>query len=235
MSLCYSLDKLGPICRTVGDTSLVLASIHGGDARDPSSVSEPFNYDLAQSCEGLRIGWHPSWFAGATNAEHAVLKHLKNAGCDLVEVELPDLPFSTLLIPLFAEAAASFENLTRSNRDDELSWQAPEAWPNTFRKSWFIPAVELVQADRVRRQAMNAMADMFESVDALAAPSFAANLLLITNATGHPALVQPIAIQGGQPHGFTLIGRLFDEGTICRLGNVLERSFNVVDQHPEAR
>lgn len=235
MSLCYSLDKLGPICRTVGDTALVLAAIHGRDAADPSSVSEPFNYDPARTCEGLRVGWHPSWFAGATHAERKVLQHLKDAGCDLVEVDLPALPYSTLLIPLFAEAAASFESLTRSNRDDDLTWQAPEAWPNTFRKSWFIPAVELVQADRVRRQVMNGMADIFDSVDALAAPSFAANLLLITNSTGHPALVQPIAVEGGQPHGFTLIGRLFDEGTICRLGQALESAFNVVTTHPEAR
>lgn len=234
MSLCPSLDKIGPICRTTGDTALVLAAINGQAVGDPSSLSEPFNFDASLSCEGLRVGWHPSWFEGATRADRKVLEHLRTAGCELVEVQLPALPYSSLLIPLFAEAAASFESLTRSNRDDELTWQAPEAWPNTFRQSWLIPAIELVQADRVRRQVMNGMADIFNSVDALAAPSFAANLLLITNATGHPALVQPIAINGGQPHGFTLIGRLFDEGTLCRLGQVLESSFDVVRKHPEA-
>ena len=233
MSLCWSLDKIGPLCRSVDDTALVLSVINGADPYDPSSVQEPFNYDPRQGVEGLRVGWNPAWFEGAPAADRKALDHLKQAGCELVEVELPDLPYSSMLIPLFAEAAAAFESLTRSNQDDELTWQSPEAWPNTFRQSWFIPAVELVQADRVRRQVMNAMADIMENVDALATPAFAANLLLITNATGHPTLCQPTTIDKNAPHGFTLIGRLFDEGTLCRLGHALESRFKAHQQHPE--
>ena len=232
MSLCWSLDKIGPICRSVDDTALVLASINGFDSADPSSVEEPFNYDAAQNARGLRVGWNPSWFESASEHDRAAIDHLRDAGCELHEVTLPDLPYSTLLIPLFAEAAAAFESLTRNNRDDQLTWQAPEAWPNTFRQSWFVPAIELVQAQRIRRTIMDAMADIFQNVDALATPSFAANLLLITNGTGHPALVLPNNFKNRQPHGFTLIGRLFDEGTLCRLGRALETRFGVSSQHP---
>ena len=232
MSLCWSLDKIGPICRSVNDTALVLAAINGLDTRDPSSVGIPFAHDAKQGVKGLRVGWNPAWFEGANPADRAAIEHLRDAGCELVEVELPDLPYETLLIPLYAEAAAAFESLTRSDDDDLMTWQSPQAWPNTFRRSWFIPAIELVQADRVRRQVMDAMAEIMDTVDALATPAFAANLLLITNATGHPALVQPIAFDDGRPHGFTLIGRLFDEGTICRLGRALEARCDVANQHP---
>ena len=142
----------------------------------------------------------------------------------MVEVDLPDIPYQSLLVSLYAEAAAAFESLTRDDRDDEMVWQDPEAWPNTFRRSWFIPAVEAVQSDRIRRMAMNAMAEVMEKVDALALPPFAAGLLLITNATGHPTLVLPTSEDGRHPAGgFTFIGRLFDEGTIIRLGRSVER------------
>ena len=233
MGLCWSLDKIGPICRSVNDTGIVLGAINGFDPRDASSVGVPFAHDPTEGVAGLRIGWNPAWFENADPADRLAVDHLRDAGCELVEVELPDLPYDALLLTLFAEAAAAFESLTRSGEDDELKWQAPQAWPNSFRKAWFIPAVEAVQADRIRRQAMDMMAGVMDRVDALATPAFAANLLLITNATGHPTLVQPIAFDGESPHGFTLIGRLFDEGTLCRLGRELERRFDVVDRHPE--
>ena len=233
MSLCWSLDKIGPICRSVNDTGIVLDAINGFDPRDASSVGVPFAHDPAEGVSGLRIGWNPSWFERANPADRLAVDHLRDAGCELVEVELPELPYDALLLTLYAEAAAAFESLTRSNEDDTLKWQAPQAWPNSFRKAWFIPAVEAVQADRVRRQAMDMMADVMDRVDALVTPAFAANLLLITNATGHPTLVQPISFDDGRPHGLTLIGRLFDEGTLLRLGRELERRFDVVDRHPE--
>ncbi|MDA0294526.1 MAG: amidase [Planctomycetota bacterium] len=232
MSLCWSLDKIGPICRSVNDTALVLAAINGLDTRDASSVGVPFAYDATQGVKGLRVGWNPAWYEGANPADRAALEHLREAGCQLVEVDLPDLPYESLLVPLYAEAAAAFESLTRSGDDDLMAWQSRQAWPNTFRRSWFIPAIEAVQADRVRRQVMDAMARIMDTVDALATPAFAANLLLITNATGHPTLVQPIVFDEGRPHGFTLIGRLFDEGTICRLGRELERRCDVAKLHP---
>ena len=233
MSLCWSLDKIGPICRGVDDTALVLAAIDGEDPSDPSSVAQPFTYAAGQDARGLRVGWNPSWFEGASANQRRTVEHLRRSGCELVEVELPDLPYESLLVTLYAEAAAAFESLTRSDRDDALSWQAPEAWPNTFRRSWFIPAVEAVQSDRVRRQVMEGMAGIMDGVDALVTPPFAANLLLITNATGHPSLVQPVGLDdAGRPEGVTFIGRLFDEGTLCRLGRCLEPDFGLSDRRP---
>ena len=232
MSLCWSLDKIGPITRSVADTALVLDAIDGFDAGDPSSVSVPFTAGDDRSVEGLRIGWNPAWYERAHEADRAAIDHLRDAGCRLVEVELPSLPYEALLVTLYVEAAAAFENLTRSGADDDLAWQSPQAWPNTFRRSWFIPAIEAVQADRVRRQAMQAMATIMSEVDAIATPAFAANLLLVTNATGHPTLVQPTSFDEGRPHGFTLIGRLFDEGTLIRLGRVLESAFAVSERRP---
>ena len=226
MSLCWSLDKIGPITRRVADTALVLAAIDGIDPRDPSSVGVPFACDAERPVTGLRVGWNPEWFENAGEAGHRILRHLKDSGCTLVEVDLPDLPYSALLVGLYAEAAAAFESLTRDDRDDEMVWQSEQAWPNTFRRSWFIPAVEAVQADRVRRQAMQAMASIMDSVDAIAVPPFAGDLLLVTNATGHPTLVLPTTADGDTPDGaFTLIGRLFDEGTLVRLGRSIESSF----------
>ena len=232
MSLCWSLDKIGPITRSVADTALVLDAIDGVDPGDASSVSVPFTAGAERSVDGLRIGWNPAWFERANEADRAALDHLRDAGCRLVEVELPDLPYDALLVTLYAEAAAAFESLTRTDADDDMVWQSPQAWPNTFRRAWFIPAVEAVQADRVRRQAMQAMASVMADVDALATPSFGSNLLLITNATGHPTLVQPTSFENDRPHGFTLIGRLFDEGTLVRLGRVLESAFGVSERRP---
>jgi len=232
MSLCWSLDKIGPICRRVSDTAMVLAAIDGLDPRDASSVAAPLNCSPDRDVAGLRIGWNPAWYERASASDRAALDHLRAAGCTLVEVDLPELPYDAMLITLYAEAAAAFESLTRSGDDDRLVWQSPQAWPNTFRRSWFIPAIEAVQADRVRRQAMDAMATIMADVDALAAPPFAANLLLITNATGHPTLVQPTSVARNRPQGFTLIGRLFDEGTLVRLGRLLESAFGVSERRP---
>ena len=233
MSLCWSLDKIGPITRRVADTALVLAAIDGLDPRDPSSVGVPFACDAARPVTGLRVGWNPKWFENAGDMGRRILRHLEDSGCTLVEVDLPDLPYSTLLVGLYAEAAAAFESLTREDRDDQMVWQSEQAWPNTFRRSWFIPAVEAVQADRVRRQAMNAMASIMDSVDAIAVPPFAGDLLLVTNATGHPTLVLPTTTDGTTPDGaFTLIGRLFDEGTLVRLGRSIESSFGKAPLRP---
>lgn len=225
MSLCWSLDKIGPITRRSVDTAYVLAAIQGLDSRDPSSVGVPFASAPDRSIEGLRIGWNPAWFENAGKAERRILDHLESSGCRMVEIDLPDHPYASLLVSLYAEAAAAFESLTRENRDDELTWQSPNAWPNTFRRSWFIPAVEAVQSDRVRRLAMNAMADVMDRVDAIAIPPFAGDMLLVTNATGHPTIVVPTSDDGRTPAGgFTFIGRLFDEGTLVRLGRSVEEA-----------
>lgn len=241
MALCWSLDKIGPICRTVEDCALVLSAINGGDDDDPSSVMMPLNFDARQSLKELRIGYSPKWFEGeeANELDRQALEALKRTGVKLVEIELPDWPYDVLLNVLFCEAAAAFEELTRSNRDDEMRRQDVEAWPNTFRKTWFIPGVEVVQAERLRRQVCQMMAARFANVDAMIGPSFGASLCLITNNTGHPSLTLRSGFQKGRregapetPHGITLLGRLFDEGTLCRIGIALEQELGVWEKRP---
>jgi hypothetical protein len=156
----------------------------------------------------------------------------------LVEIEIPDWPYDSLLNILLVEAAAAFEELTRTSRDDELKWQEPQAWPNTFRKAWFIPGIEVVQADRFRRKCMRMLAERFQDVDVIIAPSFAASLCLLTNNTGHPSLTlrtgfrKPREEGPETPYGITLLGRLFDEGTLASVGLAMERELDVWHRRP---
>ena len=151
----------------------------------------------------------------------------------LVPVRLPDWPFGTLMTILTVEAASAFEELTLSDRDDELVWQEPHAWPNTFRQTRFIPAIEYVQAERFRRMVMEMMDEQFADLDAMISPSYAGSLLLITNNTGHPSLTVRCGFKDdGTPHGITLWGRLFDEGTLCNIGMALERELDVWHKRP---
>lgn len=237
MALCWSLDKIGPICRSVEDTMLVLDAINGADPGDPSSVNVPLIYDGRDSVNQLRVGYDPAWFdgRGATEIDKAALEALKLTGARLVETRLPELPpTGPLRTILNVEAAAAFEELTLSGRDDELVWQEPQAWPNTFRSTWFVPAIELMQAERIRRLVCERMMSAFEGVDALFGPSYAGNMLLVTNSTGHPSLTLRAGFRANnRPHGVTLWGRLFDEGTIGRLGVALEGELAVWDRRPD--
>jgi Asp-tRNA(Asn)/Glu-tRNA(Gln) amidotransferase A subunit family amidase len=240
MALCWSLDKIGPICRSVEDCMLVLAAINGGDRADPSSIDTPLRFDAQQPLREIRVGYNPRWFSErpATDLDRAALEAAREVGVQLIEIDLPDWPYDSLLNVLLVEAAAAFEELTRTNRDDELTWQEPQAWPNTFRKAWFIPGIEVVQADRFRRQCMMMLAERFAKVDSIIAPSFAASLCLLTNNTGHPSLTlrtgfhQPRENSPEVPYGITLIGRLYDEGTLARFGMALERELNVWSRRP---
>ena len=230
MALCWSMDKIGPITRSVLDAALVLKAINGADPADPCSVSEPFHFDSRESAQGLRVAFDPDWF----EADDRVLDALRRRKVELIPTAMPKIDTSPLLVPLFAESSACFEELTRSGTDDALQWQEDNAWPNTFRQSWFIPAVELVQASRVRRQVMETMESfMNDRFDAIVCPPFT-DLLLITNATGHPSVVVRRGFTGeGRPESVTLIGRLFDEGTLCRLGRALEDGLDVSERRPE--
>jgi len=190
MALCWSLDKIGPICRSVEDTALVLAALNGPDMRDPGSLDVPFNYDAARSLKGVRLGYVSALFEddGATDVDRAALDAARRIGVELVDVSLPDLPYGSLMSVLFAEAAASFEELTLTNRDDELSWQEPGAWPNAFRKARLLSAVDHVQLDRLRYRVMQVMDEVFQDVDALIGPFMVGPMLVISNFTGHPCL-----------------------------------------------
>jgi len=256
MALCWSLDKLGPMCRGVEDTALVLRALSGRDAGDPSSVSVPLDFDANASVRGLRVGVVKAWMkeAPATPVDAAAVEHLRKAGLQIVDVSLPDWPFESLLPILFAESAAAFEELTLSHGLDQLKMQIADAWPNTFRQSRFISAVDVVQADRLRRKVAALMARTFESVDVLLAPSFSP-LLLIGNFTGHPSLTVKCGFADVKvarddwapdprhppkkfdpprklPHATSLVGRLFDEGTLVRVGMALERAAGVAHTRP---
>lgn len=258
MALAWSLDKLGPICRTVEDTGHVLAAINGYDPGDSGSIAMPFEFDANARIESLKVGYIPALFeTDETNdIERTSLDATRNLGIELLEIELPRQPFSTLRTILEVEAAAAFEELTLTNQDEELVAQGPNNWPNRMRQWRFIPAIELIQAERIRRQVMESMHKTYQQVDAILAPSFSP-LLLITNMTGHPSLTLRAGffqseargsargdapadrlpdgranIKHRVPHGITLCGRLFEEGRLLNLGMALENSFGVWDERP---
>ncbi len=245
MALCPSLDKIGPICRAVDDTALVLAAINGADGGDFASIEAPFGGDLGASVQGLRLGWFPADFDAedADPADRATLDAAAAMGAELVPLERPDLPYDSLVSLLMAEAAASFEPLTLSDRDDMLTWQEAEAWPNQFRAARFLSAVDHVQLDRFRRLVMQEMDALFAKVDAILGPSLTGPMLVITNFTGHPCLCLPdgfteTSTRGEDtlagtkpgpddglhrvPRSISIWGRLFDEATPLRLGRALQ-------------
>ena len=250
MALCWSLDKIGPICRSAADTALVLEAINGGDSADASSLDMPFGADLSRDLSGLRLGYNPAWFEDAAEPDRAALEAARSLGVELIEFEVDDEPWAAMLIQLEAEAAATFEHLTLEDLDDRLRWQDDAAWPNTWRRARFASAVDMVNADRLRRKAMEMMADRFESLDAIIGPNFAGAMLLITNYTGHPQLAfrsgfadQPTRTVFGEaadesgdtffvPHASSLWAPLFDEGVIVALGAALEQRLGVAAQRP---
>jgi Asp-tRNA(Asn)/Glu-tRNA(Gln) amidotransferase A subunit family amidase len=222
MALAWSMDKLGPMCRTIEDCALVFGAIHGPDGRDPTVHDAPFVWDSVRPLAGIRIGY----LKAAFDADHptkvqdeAALAALRARGVDPAVVELPsDLPVQALRIILNAEAAAAFDDITRDNRDEQMVRQVAGAWPNSFRSARFIPAVEYIQANRVRTQLMERMEAVFDKVDVFITPSFAANVLLATNLTGHPAAVVPNGFSAeGSPISVSFIGRLFGEAALCRV------------------
>lgn len=257
MTLCWSLDKLGPMTRSVEDTMLVLHSISGPDSGDLSSVSSKLDFDANTPANGLRVGYFPTWMkeAPATEVDRSAFEHISKVGMVPVEVSLPNWPYDSLDVILFAEAAAAFEELTLSHKVDQLKIQVPDAWPNTFRQSRFLCAVDFVQCDRLRRKVAEEMARLLSQVDLLFVPSLRDEMLTITNFTGHPSLtlragyfqvsearsdwapdpahpLPKFSPPRRVPHGVTLIGRLFDEGTLARAGMALERSFGVAAERP---
>jgi Asp-tRNA(Asn)/Glu-tRNA(Gln) amidotransferase A subunit family amidase len=257
MTLCWSLDKLGPMARSVEDTMLVLHVITGPDGKDISSVPSKLAFDANAPVTGLKVGYFPAWMkeVPATEVDRAALAAIPKLGMTPVEVSLPDWPYDNLDLILFAESAAAFEEITLNHQLDTLKAQVPDAWPNTFRQSRFLSAVDFVQADRLRRTVALEMARIMNQVDLLLVPSLRDEMLTITNFTGHPSLTlragfvevsearsdwapdpaKPLPKFNPPrrvPHGVTLIGRLFDEGTITRAGLALESHFNVAQENP---
>jgi Asp-tRNA(Asn)/Glu-tRNA(Gln) amidotransferase A subunit family amidase len=257
MTLCWSLDKLGPMTRHVEDAILVLNAISGPDPGDVASVPSTLAFNANAPVTGLRIGYFPAWMHEdpATEVDRAALETIKRIGMTPVELTLPDWPYDSLNLILFAEGAAAFEELTLSHQVDQLKMQVPDAWPNAFRQSRFLSAVDFVQADRLRRKVAQHMAIVLSNVDLLLVPSLRDEMLVITNNTGHPSLtlragfievtearsdwapdpahpLPKFSPPRRVPHGITLIGRLFDEGTLAQAGLALERAFNVANENP---
>ena len=257
MTLCWSLDKLGPMTRSVEDAMLVLHALSGADAGDTASVVSHLDFDSGASAKGLRVGYFPAWMKEnpATDVDRATLDAARKVGMIPTEVSLPDWPYDSLNLILFAEGAASFEELTLSGQADQLKVQVSDAWPNLFRESRFLSAVDFVQADRLRRKVALEMARVMSQVDLLMVPSLRDEMLVISNNTGHPSLtlrtgfvhvsearsdwapdpahpLPKFSPPRRVPHGVTLIGRLFDEGTIARAGLALERGLGVVRERP---
>jgi Asp-tRNA(Asn)/Glu-tRNA(Gln) amidotransferase A subunit family amidase len=258
MTLCWSLDKLGPMTRSVEDALLVLAAISGPDANDTASVPSRLDFDANASVKGVRVGYLPAWMNQhpATEVDRATLEKAKSLGMRGVEVSLPDWPYDSLNLILFAEGAAAFEDLTLSGGLRELKAQVPDAWPNIFRQARFLSAVDFVQADRLRRKVAQEMARIFSEVDLLLVPSLRDEMLVITNFTGHPSLtlragfvevrkarsdwapdpehpLPTFSTPRRVPHGVTLIGRLFDEGALGTAGIALERALGVSGERPQ--
>jgi Asp-tRNA(Asn)/Glu-tRNA(Gln) amidotransferase A subunit family amidase len=257
MTLCWSLDKLGPMVRTVEDAMLVLQPITGPDAGDASSVLSRLDFDVTAPVAGLRVGYIAQWMKEppATDVDRAAMEIVKKLKMETKEVTLPDWPYSSLMPILFAEGAAAFEELALNNQLGTLKVQVKDAWPNLFRQARFLSAVDFVQADRLRRKVALEMARIFSEVDLLMVPSLRDEQLTITNFTGHPSLTLRAGfVQVSEarsdwapdpenplpkfdpprrvPHGITLIGRLFEEGVLGRVGIALESEFGVAGEKP---
>ncbi len=257
MTLCWSLDKLGPMTRSVEDAMLVLQAISGPDAGDSSSLPTGLEFDATAPVRNLRVGYVPAWMSEspATDVDRAALETIGKLGMVPTRIHLPDWPYSSLMPVLFSEAAAAFEDMTLSGDLAKLKVQVPDAWPNLFRQARFLSAVDFVQADRFRRLVALEMARVFAEVDLLLVPSLRDEMLTVSNFTGHPSLTLRAGFVNVSearsdwapdpknplprfspprrvPHGVTLLGRLFDEGTVARAGLALERAFDVAGERP---
>jgi Asp-tRNA(Asn)/Glu-tRNA(Gln) amidotransferase A subunit family amidase len=257
MTLCWSLDKLGPMARSVEDTLLVLRAISGPDPGDVASLPSHLDYNANLPVRGIRVGYIPAWLAQppATDVDRAAIDQVRQLGMQPVPVSLPDWPYDSLQLILFAEAAASFEEITLNHQVDSLKAQVPDAWPNIFRQARFLSAVDFVQSDRFRRKVAQQMAEIFKHVDVLLVPSLRDEMLTLTNFTGHPSLtlragfvevsearsdwapdpkhpLPKFSPPRRVPYGVTLIGQLFDEGLLGRIGVAMERAFKVAGERP---
>ncbi len=253
MTLCWSLDKIGPICRAVEDAAIVMQAINGYDPQDPGSIATEFGYDGNLDLSKLKVGYDPQHFSEANESplNQAALEAVRATGVQLKEISLPKADSRGLMIQLLVEAAAAFEALTLSDRDDELRWQTDRAWPNNWRQARLIPATDYIQADRLRRLFMQEMQTIFEEVDVVVGNNFAGNMLQITNFTGHPQLTLRVGFEeraikpafeetsvaegerGTFPASIGLWGPLFGEGQVLALGRALEESLNVNSRRPD--
>lgn len=237
MGLSWTMDKIGPMCRGVEDCAAVLDSIYGRDNKDLTVGNIPFNWDPATPLSSLKIGYLKSEFDAQTDAERKgiyqnALDVLRSEGANLQPIEMPKLPAAALRIILVAEAATAFDDITRSGAINQLSGQEASDWPNTFRSSRFIPAVEYIRAQRARTLLMRQMDELMSKWDVFVSPAPGSASLLVTNLTGHPAVCVPCGFPKGLPQSLMFSGRLYDEGSPMRVALAYERATTWHSMHP---
>lgn len=237
MALSWSMDKIGPICRTVEDCALVFNAIRGPDGKDQTLYDAPFNYDPHVNWKTLRVGYLKTEFDSVRfnkAISDSVLTVLRKLGATLIPIELPKPSVEGLSIILEAEAAAAFDELTRSSRDDLMIRQNKGAWPNSFRSSRFIPAVEYIEANRIRYLVIQEMQKLMSKIDVYVAPSFGGSNLLLTNLTGHPCVVLPDGFtKEGTPTSISFIGQLFGEAKLLAVAKAYQDATDFHLRHPK--
>jgi Asp-tRNA(Asn)/Glu-tRNA(Gln) amidotransferase A subunit family amidase len=253
MALCWSLDKIGPMCRHTEDTAMVLSVLNGYDEFDAGSIDKGFAYDGRQSVAELTIGYDPSWFEGENvkATDLTTLEAIRNIGATVREIHLPDLPVSEIMGALDVESAAAFEELTLSGRDDLLRRQIDNAWPNSFRQARYFSAVDFVQGERLRRKVMQDTHEFFSQVDVVFGPSFGTPMLSLTNFTGQPCLTMRAGFEEITsrslfehpendtddtlhriPRSVSLWSNLFEEGKLVAVGRTLEAALGIANKRP---
>ena len=239
MALVWSMDKLGPMCRSVEDCALVLDAIHGPDGQDPTVVPAAFDWNARTPLSRIRVGYVKSAFDRPEKDpenpnrtlhftkkwDDLALETLGKAGITPTPVELPPMEYDGQLLVLMAEAAAAFDELTRSGRDKELVQQGKNDWANQFRAARFIPAVDYVNANRARTLAMRKWAELMKTVDVIVVPTSGTSQLVATNLTGHPAVILPHGFRDdGTPVSLTFLGNLYDEAKLLRVAHAFQQN-----------
>lgn len=240
MSLSWSMDKIGPLARSVDDCAIIFEAIIGPDGLDLTCVDKPFHWDPELDLKSIRVGYLKKEFERDyrnKKNDMKTLEVLKSLGLELIPFELPsDIPVDSLSFILNVEAAAAFDELTRNNLDDLLVRQGRNAWPNVFRQARLIPAVEYIQANRLRWLLMKEMAEKMKDIDVYIAPSFGGSNLLLTNLTGHPAVVVPNGFDDqGHPTSISFIGQLFAEDKVLRVARAFQQATDFHLRHPQLK
>jgi Asp-tRNA(Asn)/Glu-tRNA(Gln) amidotransferase A subunit family amidase len=240
MALSWSMDKLGPMCRSAEDCALVFDAIHGADGKDLSAFSAPFHWNARLKPNQLRIGFFQKAFERDDESypnkkfDLATLDVLRSLGATLIPVEVPEFGYDAMSLILSAEAGAAFDEITRTGRIDEMKRQGKNTWPTTFRAARFIPAVEYINANRARTLAMHAWAELFRGVDVIVTPTFGTSQLLATNLTGHPAVILPNGFreEDGTPVSITFLGGLFGEDKLLAVAHAYQSATDFHLKHP---
>src|SRR5688500_3635215 len=240
MALSWSMDKLGPLCRSVEDCALVFAAIQGPDGRDRTVRAAGFSWNPSIDPRSLRVGYFAKVFEREDERytgrafDRATLDVLRSLGVTLVPVEVPDAEYSALGLILSAEAAAAFDELTRSGKDEEMTRQTPEAWPNLFRAARFIPAVDYINANRLRTTVMRQWHELTKDFDVIVTPTGGSSQLVATNYTGHPAVILSNGYResDGTPLSITFLGRLYGEEKLLALAHAYQEATVFHRRHP---